>query len=110
MVSHHIGEMGNAATFARFAESLCLFRELFGFKEEYCAHDAHPSYTTTVHRKELSRSDRFIPVFHHHAHIASVMGEHGLDGRVIGVAADGTGSGTDGTIWGFEFLVASRSG
>ena len=109
MVSHHIGEMGNAATFARFAESLCLFRELFGFKEEYCAHDAHPSYTTTIHREELSKSGKFLPVFHHHAHIASVMGEHGLDGRVIGVAADGTGSGTDGTIWGFEFLVASRS-
>lgn len=110
LTSHHIGEMGNAKTFERFRDSLELFRKLFGFEEKFCAHDLHPSYTTTLHKHELSKAPNFIPVQHHHAHIASVMGEHGIDGKVLGLAIDGTGYGTDGTIWGCELMVADRSG
>ncbi len=110
LVSHHIGEMGNAATFERYKNSLVLFREIFGFSEEFCAYDLHPSYTTSLHKEELTLARKFIPVQHHHAHIASVIAENGLQGDVIGVAADGTGFGTDGTIWGFEFFTGGLLG
>lgn len=109
LISHHIGEMGNAKTFERFRDSLELFRKLFGFQEEFCAHDLHPTYTTTIHKHELSKVSKFIPVQHHHAHIASVMGEHGINGKVLGLAIDGTGYGSDCTIWGCELMVAGRS-
>ncbi len=108
LVSQHIGEMGNASTFERYKQILNKYRSLFGFCESVTACDLHPGYTTTLHAKELSNSDRIIKVQHHHAHIASVIGEYDLDEPIIGVAADGTGYGTDGTIWGFEFLVANR--
>ena len=109
LVSHHIGEMGNATTFERFRESLEHFRQLFGFKESICAHDLHPSYETTLYKKELTIAQEFIPIQHHHAHIAAVLGEHNIHEPIIGIAADGTGYGSDGTIWGFEFLVAKRA-
>jgi hydrogenase maturation protein HypF len=108
LVSPHIGELSNAHTFERYRNTLTSFRKLFGFSETVVAYDMHPGYTTTIHKEELTTATEFIPVQHHHAHIASVMAEHNLDETMIGISADGTGYGTDGTIWGFEFLIAER--
>ncbi len=70
--------------------------------------DMHPGYESTRYAKALGLP--VMEVQHHYAHIASVMAEHGLDRSVIGVAFDGTGYGTDGTVWGGEFLIASPDG
>jgi hydrogenase maturation protein HypF len=107
LVGHHIGEMGNPATFERYRESLAQYRKLFGFEEEVAAYDLHPDYTATKHRHELSGAGEFVGVLHHHAHIASVIAEHGISEPVIGIAADGTGYGDDGSIWGCEFFTSS---
>lgn len=108
LVGHHIGEMGNPATFERYRESLAQYRKLFGFEEEITAFDLHPDYTATKHRQELSDAREFVSVQHHEAHIASVIAEHGIKGKVIGIAADGTGYSHDGTIWGCEFFLADN--
>jgi hydrogenase maturation protein HypF len=71
------------------------------------AHDLHPDYLSTKFAKDLPLETK-IAVQHHHAHIASCLGEAGVDGPVIGFALDGTGYGPDGTIWGCEALVATR--
>jgi hydrogenase maturation protein HypF len=81
---------------------------LMRVKPEVVAHDLHPGYLSTKFAEKFSGVVK-IPVQHHHAHIASVMAEHNLREPVIGVALDGTGYGTDGTIWGGEFLVADRN-
>ena len=75
-------------------------------RPEVVAHDLHPDYLSTRLRASSARRRFTSPVQHHHAHVASAMAEHGLDGPVIGVAYDGTGYGTDGTSWGGEMLVA----
>lgn len=102
-VSHHIGDLENLETLQSFEDGISHFTSLFDIQPEYAAHDLHPNYMSTKWAL-----DRFpcIAVQHHHAHIVSVMAEHGLDGRVIGVAADGTGYGADGAVWGGEVMVA----
>src|SRR5262249_47671401 len=72
------------------------------------AHDLHPDYLTT--RWASARPEPKIAVQHHHAHIASCMAENGVRDRVIGVAFDGTGYGSDGQIWGGEFLLCDYQG
>jgi hydrogenase maturation protein HypF len=88
-----------------FDETLAKMKHLFKVEPCAVAHDLHPGYMST--RMALaSRIERKIGVQHHHAHIASCMAENHLQGEVIGVAFDGTGYGTDGRIWGGEFLIA----
>jgi hydrogenase maturation factor HypF (carbamoyltransferase family) len=87
-----------------FRETLGHLKRLFRVSPEAAAHDLHPNYLSTRYALEESGL-RPIGVQHHHAHIASCMADNGIDGRVIGVALDGTGYGTDGQIWGGEFLV-----
>lgn len=104
-VSHHIGDLENYETLLSFQEGIDHFNRLFDIDPKVMAYDLHPEYVATKYALELEGVTR-IGVQHHHAHIASCMVEHGLPGPVIGVAFDGTGSGSDGTIWGGEFLVA----
>ncbi|MFE2632775.1 hypothetical protein ACFXDP_33385 [Streptomyces sp. NPDC059374] len=90
-------------------------RNLTGVSNEVVAADRHPGYhSARWARLQAAQSGLRSPVFvqHHHAHIASAMAEHGLDGSdpVIGVAFDGTGYGDDGTVWGGEFLLAGYGG
>jgi hydrogenase maturation protein HypF len=101
----HIGDLENLETFAAYRDSIARFEQFLRFEPEIVAHDLHPEYLST-HYARRREGVRTIAVQHHHAHIASLMAEHGLEGPVIGVAFDGTGLGTDGASWGGEFLVA----
>jgi len=108
-LSHHIGDLENAETLRSFTEGIEHFRRLFDIDPQVVAHDLHPEYLSTKYAVDLDEVD-LRPVQHHHAHIASCLADNGEDGPVIGVAFDGTGYGTDGTIWGGEFLVADLAG
>jgi hydrogenase maturation protein HypF len=108
-LSHHIGDLENYETLRSFVTGIEHFSRLFDITPEVVAHDLHPEYLSTKHAMELSGVD-LIGVQHHHAHIASCLADNGFAGPVIGVAFDGLGYGTDGTIWGGEFLLADLLG
>ena len=108
-VSQHIGDLENFETLRSFTEGIEHFRRLFGITPQVVAHDLHPEYLSTKYALDLDGAD-LVGVQHHHAHIASCLADNGEDGPVIGVAFDGTGYGTDGTIWGGEFLLADLAG
>ncbi len=108
IMSQYIGDLKNAATYDFFGESIDRFSTLFRFRPKVIACDMHPDYFSTEFASKLGQS-LGIPVVrvqHHHAHIVSCMAEYGLDDRVIGISMDGTGYGTDGNIWGSEFMIA----
>ena len=109
VLSQHIGDMENYETLLFFEETLANLKKLFRVEPRAVAHDLHPGYLSTQYALRVPDLER-IGVQHHHAHIASCMAENGLRGKVIGVALDGTGYGTDGQIWGGEFLVADYGG
>ncbi|HPC40748.1 MAG TPA: carbamoyltransferase HypF [Spirochaetota bacterium] len=111
IMSQYLGDMADPLTYEVFRRTADHFIRIFDAEPEVIVTDAHPAYLTRQHAEELaSRGKRLVEVQHHHAHVASVLEEHGLDGPVIGIAFDGTGYGTDGTLWGSEFLVADRGG
>jgi len=107
-VSQHIGDMENAETFAAFERTIKLYSRLFRVNPGIIAYDLHPEYLSSKHA--LSLGLPAVGVQHHHAHVAGVAAEHGIDGPFIGVALDGTGYGPDGTIWGGEVLLATLGG
>lgn len=111
-LSQHIGDMDDLATLSAFDAAERHLRRLTGVAPQVVAADAHPRYRSTAwaHRHAEGRPVRSVQ--HHHAHIAAVMAEHGLDGSqpVLGFAFDGTGYGPDGAIWGGEVLVADYKG
>lgn len=102
--SHHIGDLEHLATYQAFLQATVHLCRLFGIDPEVVAHDLHPEYLSTKHALDLDIEPW--PVQHHHAHIASCLAEHSHAGTVLGIAFDGLGYGTDGTLWGGEFLVA----
>jgi hydrogenase maturation protein HypF len=109
ILSQHLGDLENYETMRFFEETLAQMQTVFRVTPKAVAHDLHPTYRST--RMALaSPVARKIAVQHHHAHIASCMAENHLRGKVIGVALDGTGYGTDGKIWGGEFLLADFAG
>ncbi|HEU5421469.1 MAG TPA: carbamoyltransferase HypF [Streptosporangiaceae bacterium] len=108
-VSHHIGDLENAETLRSFTEGIAHFRRLFDIEPQLVAHDLHPDYLSTKHAAALDGIE-LLGVQHHHAHIASCLADNGETGPVIGVAFDGTGYGSDATIWGGEFLIADLAG
>lgn len=113
-VSQHIGDVENGETFDAWNAARTRLEDLFDLAPAALACDVHPSYLSGQWAREQAREHNLplIEVQHHHAHIASVMAEAIVTGqlapeaRVLGIAFDGTGAGTDGTIWGGEFLVA----
>ena len=105
-LSQHIGDLENIETLEHFADTISLYKRLFRIEPEIIAHDLHPDYLSSNYARELGAAGvKLIPVQHHHAHVASCMADNGLETPVIGVAFDGTGFGSDGYIWGGEFLV-----
>ena len=105
----HIGDLDNPKTFEHHHEALETYLRLFRAEPAVVAADLHPDYASTRMAEEWwDRGARPVRVQHHHAHIASVMAEHGLRGQVIGVAFDGVGFGPDGTIWGGELLLCDE--
>ena len=112
-ISQHIGDMENLETLEHFENTLALYKKLFRIEPEIIAYDLHPEYLSTKYALELGSQFshlKLIPVQHHHAHIVSCMADNAIDSPVIGVALDGTGYGSDGHIWGGEFLVADYKG
>ena len=105
-MSPHIGDLENYETYSSYYEMVQRMKALFRIEPEAIAHDLHPSYLSTRYALEADPALARVAVQHHHAHVAACMAEHSLTGPVIGVAFDGTGYGTDGKIWGGEFLVA----
>ena len=109
-VSHHIGDLENYETLRSFREGIEHYCRLFDVRPELVAYDLHPDYLSTKYARELEEGG--LPaagIQHHHAHIASCLADNRrpVDERVIGVALDGTGYGTDGAIWGGELLEGS---
>ncbi len=107
-MSQHIGDMENLETLDAFTRAVDHFIDLFRIEPETIAADLHPGYLSTKWAEHHNLP--VVKVQHHHAHIASVMAEHGITESVIGFAFDGTGYGTDGTVWGGEVLVADYEG
>jgi hydrogenase maturation protein HypF len=102
-MSQHIGDLKNAATLASLEETVEHLGRLLEVAPEAVVHDLHPDYLSTHYAEGLALPR--IAVQHHHAHMASCMAENALEGEVIGVILDGTGYGSDGAIWGGEFLL-----
>ncbi|MDX1707111.1 MAG: carbamoyltransferase HypF [Desulfobacterales bacterium] len=104
-LSQHIGDLENMSTLDFFKLTVAHLERILEVKPEIIACDMHPDYLSTQFAREQT-DIRVIEVQHHHAHVASCMAEHKLEGPVIGLAFDGTGYGTDGSIWGGEVLLA----
>ncbi|MBA4322746.1 MAG: carbamoyltransferase HypF, partial [Odoribacter sp.] len=112
VMSQYIGDLKDLPVYEFFQESVEKFSKLFRFTPKLIVCDLHPDYLSTRYAEKVEKA-KGIPIIrvqHHHAHIASVLAENRLDEKVIGISLDGTGFGTDGNIWGSEFLIAGLSG
>ncbi|NTW05846.1 MAG: carbamoyltransferase HypF, partial [Peptococcaceae bacterium] len=101
------GDLDNYLNYLEYRQAAAKMMNQLRISPEIIVHDLHPEYRTTKYAKELSKewSVPVIAVQHHHAHMASCMADNGLKGQVMAVICDGTGYGSDGAIWGFEFLT-----
>jgi len=110
-VSQHIGDLKNALAAGYFEATIEKLERLLEVTPAAIVHDLHPAYLSTryARRRASAAGVPLIGVQHHHAHVAGVMAECGLDGEVLGLSMDGTGYGTDGTVWGGEILRASAT-
>ena len=108
VASHHIGDLEHLPAYRAFLQATEHLCALHGVRPELVAHDLHPEYLSTKYAAELDLPT--VGVQHHHAHVASCLVDHGREGPVLGIAFDGHGFGTDGTLWGGEFLVADLAG
>lgn len=107
-MSQHIGDMKNYEAYRHFDDVAAHLQRIFQTEAELLVHDIHPAYMTT--RWALEQKKPTLGVQHHHAHLASCLAEHRYDGPAIGLTLDGTGYGTDGTVWGGEVLIGDAAG
>ena len=107
VLSQHIGDTANEQVRSQLSENLELFQNIYQFKPDIIAVDAHPGYFSSSIGKQLAEQQQVTPieVQHHHAHIVSVMAEHNCNEPVIGLALDGIGMGENGQLWGGECLL-----
>jgi hydrogenase maturation protein HypF len=108
-LSQHVGDLENLESYRFFEEAVQHLQRILETEPKVIAHDLHPDYFSTKWAQERTGVE-LVGVQHHHAHVAACMAENHLDGKVIGIALDGTGYGTDGAIWGGELLVADYVG
>ena len=108
-VGHHIGDLENYETLSSFVEGIAHFERLFAVEPTIVAHDMHPEYLSTKYAIEREGVE-LVAVQHHHAHLAACLGEHRELGSAVGAIFDGSGYGTDGTVWGGEFLYGDVAG
>lgn len=102
----YLGDLKELPTIGYYRKALKHFLKLYNLKPRYVAHDLHPQYVSTAIAREIAGDiDGSLGVQHHHAHLAACLIENRHHGKAIGVIFDGTGFGSDGTIWGGEFLV-----
>ena len=114
--SQHIGDLENSKTLTAFEDTISQYERLFKIRPQVIAHDLHPEYLASkwarVQEEQTARAARpirLIGVQHHHAHIVATAAERGVTEPLIGIAFDGTGYGTDGTIWGGEVLITGAA-
>ena len=111
-VSQHIGDMDNEETLEHYENTIGLYERLFRIQPEIITHDLHPDYHATRYARKTAAEQGLpaVAIQHHHAHIVSCMADNGVQQPVIGVALDGTGYGSDGHMWGGEFITADAAG
>ncbi len=112
-VSHHIGDLRNWETLRSYREGVAHFEELFAVRPRVVAHDLHPDYLSSAYAREREAAEdgvQLLAVQHHHAHLAAVLAEHGERGPAVGAIYDGSGLGSDGTVWGGELLLGGLEG
>ena len=108
LISQHIGDMKNYEAYRHFEHAAAHLQHLFQATPELLVHDLHPGYMTTGWA--LKQQLPLLGVQHHHAHLASCLAENKVEGQAIGLILDGTGYGTEGTIWGGEVLIGDADG
>jgi hydrogenase maturation protein HypF len=101
-LSAHLGDLDSELAYRAFRTDLELYLDMLAARPEMIAHDLHPEYLAT--KWALEQDAELVPVQHHHAHAAACLAEHGEQGPALAVVLDGTGYGTDGTLWGGEIL------
>jgi hydrogenase maturation protein HypF len=107
-LSPHLGDLDTEQAYAAFRNDLALYLEMLGARPETVAHDLHPEYLST--KWALEQDAELVGVQHHHAHAAACLAEHGETGPALALVFDGTGYGTDGTLWGGEILRCDLRG
>lgn len=107
-LSPHIGDLETPQARDFLHESVAVMKKITECEPQLIACDIHPGYYSSLVARKMKKED-IITVQHHHAHIVSCMAENQLSGKVIGIAMDGTGYGTDGQVWGGEFLLANEA-
>jgi len=110
--SQHIGDLKNIETYENYQQQISHFQRLFDIKPSAIVCDLHPDYLSTSYAQERAEDEDLplLQVQHHYAHMAACMADNNVDEPCIGIIWDGTGYGTDGTVWGGEFLVGDFSG
>ncbi len=108
-MSQHWGDLNHYGNYQNFLSGIELFQKTLNVRPQIFAHDMHPNYQTTRWARQQQGAER-LAVQHHHAHLAAVMAENGLEEEVLGLICDGTGWGTDGAVWGGEILRGDYAG
>ena len=110
--SQHIGDLKNMETLENYQQQIRHFQRLFDIKPKAIACDMHPDYLSTAYARQRSEAEgiELLQIQHHHAHMASCMADNCLSQKVIGLVWDGTGYGSDGSIWGGECLIGDYAG
>jgi hydrogenase maturation protein HypF len=106
IISQHVGDLDSKEAFNAFKKIISDFKNLYDINPEYIISDLHPDYVSTKFAQDTGL--KLIQVQHHYAHILSCIAENNIEGEVLGISWDGTGYGTDGNIWGGEFLKVNK--
>ena len=107
-LSPHLGDLDGEASYRAFLTDMALYLDMLDVRPEVVAYDLHPEYLST--KWAVEQEAQLVGVQHHHAHAAACLAEHGETGEALALVFDGTGYGTDGTLWGSELLRCDLAG